>query len=94
MYAWGLTEVCYPDYPEGRKSHKRRVMLHFDNAPIDNTEEVQGHLTNMGFTRIEHPLYCPDLVPRDFFLFGAMKKNFSRQRFESFEELFWLSRHF
>jgi hypothetical protein len=28
-----LTEVCYP---KGRKSHKRRVMLHFDNAPIDD----------------------------------------------------------
>jgi hypothetical protein len=26
-----LTKFCYP---EGRKSHKRRVMLHFDNVPI------------------------------------------------------------
>jgi hypothetical protein len=44
-----LTEVCYP---EGRESHKRRVMLQFDNTPIHPTEEVQGHLTDLRFTRM------------------------------------------
>jgi hypothetical protein len=52
-----LTEVCCP---EGRKSHKRRVVLHFDNAPIHNTDEIQGHLMNLGFTKMEHPPYSPD----------------------------------
>jgi hypothetical protein len=62
-------------------------MLHFDNAPIHNTEEVQGHLTNLGFARMEHPPYSPDLALCDFFLFGAMRENLSGQRFESVEEL-------
>jgi hypothetical protein len=80
-----LTEV---GYPESRKSHKRRVMRHFDKAPIHSTEEVQGHLTNLGFTKTEHPPYNLDLTPCDFFLFGAMKETFSGQRLESVEELF------
>jgi histone-lysine N-methyltransferase SETMAR len=63
-------------------------MLHFDNAPIHSTEEVQGHLTNLGFTRMEHPPHSPDLTPCDFFLFGAMKQNVLGQRFKSVEELF------
>jgi hypothetical protein len=79
-----LTEVCYS---QGRKSHIRRVTLHFDNAPIHNTEEVQGHLTNLGFTRMEHPFDSPDLAPCDFFRFGTMKENFSGQHFECVEEL-------
>jgi histone-lysine N-methyltransferase SETMAR len=63
-------------------------MLHFDNAPIHSTEEVQGHLTNLGFTRMEHPPYSPDLAPSDFVLFSAMKENLLGQRFESVEEFF------
>jgi transposase len=87
-----LTEVCWP---EGRKSHERRVMVHFDNAPIHNSEEVQEHLTNLGFKRMEDPTYSPDLAPYDFYLFGAVKENFSTQRFESVDELCFslLSRH-
>jgi hypothetical protein len=81
-----LTEVCYS---EGRKSHERRVMVHFGNAPIHNTEEVQNYLTNLGFKRMEHPPSSPDLAPCDFYLFGAMKENFSGQRFESVDELFF-----
>jgi hypothetical protein len=50
--------------------------------------EVEGHLTNLGFTRMEHPPYSPDLASCDFFLFGAMKEKLSGQRFEGVERLF------
>jgi hypothetical protein len=79
-----LAEVCYP---ESWKSHKRRVMPHFDNGPILMVEEVQEYLTNLGFTRMEHLSFSPNLAPCAFFMFGAMKENFSGQPFESFEEL-------
>jgi histone-lysine N-methyltransferase SETMAR len=62
--------------------------VHFDNAPIHNTEAVQECLTDCGFRRMNHPAYSPDLPPCDFFLFGAMKENFSGMRFASAEELF------
>jgi histone-lysine N-methyltransferase SETMAR len=87
-----LAGVCYP---EGRKSHERRVVVHFDNVPIHNTEAVQECLTDCGlriadcgFRRVNHPAYSPDLAPCDFFLFGAMKENFSGIRFASVDELF------
>jgi histone-lysine N-methyltransferase SETMAR len=80
-----LIEVCNP---RGRIPHERRVMLHFDNAPIHKTKDVQDHLANFEFGRMEHPPDSPDLAPCDFFLFGAMKENFSGQHFESVEELF------
>jgi histone-lysine N-methyltransferase SETMAR len=60
-------------------------MLYFANAPIHNSEEVEGLLTNFGFTRIEHPPYSRDLAPCDFLLFGAIKENFSGQRLENVE---------
>jgi histone-lysine N-methyltransferase SETMAR len=81
-----LTKVCDP---EDRKSYERRVMIHFDNAPIHNIEEIQEHLTNLGFKRMEYPSYSPDLPPCDFYLYGAMKENFAGQCFESVDELFF-----
>jgi hypothetical protein len=79
-----LMEVCYP---EGRKFHEKTVMVHFNNAPIHNTEEVQEHLTNLEFKRMKHQPYSPDLASGDFYLFGTMKNNFSRQRLESADKL-------
>jgi hypothetical protein len=38
---------------------------------------------------MEHPPYSPDLSPGDFYLFGAMKENFSGQHFDSVDELFF-----
>jgi hypothetical protein len=32
-----LAEICYP---QGSRTRERRVMLHFDNAPVYNTEGV------------------------------------------------------
>jgi hypothetical protein len=64
-------------------------MVHFDNARIRSTEEVQEHLINLGSKRMEHPLYSLDLPPCDFYLFSAMKENLSGQRFESVDELFF-----
>jgi hypothetical protein len=64
-------------------------MVHFDNSSIHNTEEIQEHSTNLGLKRMEHPPSSPDLAPRDFYLFAAMRKNFSGERFESVDEFFF-----
>jgi hypothetical protein len=44
-------------------------MLHFDSAPVHNTEAIQESLANFGFRRMENPPYNPDLAPCAFFLF-------------------------
>jgi hypothetical protein len=80
-----LTEVCYT---EGSKPHERTDGVHFDNAAIHNAEVVQEHLANLGFTRIEHPPYSPDLAPYDFLLFGTMIEKFSGQPYECVGEAF------
>jgi hypothetical protein len=59
-----LAEICYP---QGRVTDEKRVVLHFDNVPVRNTEGVQESLANFGFRRMEHPPYSPDSAPRDFF---------------------------
>jgi hypothetical protein len=41
-----LTEFCGP---HGKGTHERRVMLHFDNASVGNTEGLQESLTIFGF---------------------------------------------
>jgi transposase len=81
-----LTEFCDP---KGSKPHERRVVVHFGNATIHNVEVVEEHLADLGFTRMERPPYSPDPAPCSFFLFGAMKRNISAQRFKSVEELFF-----
>jgi hypothetical protein len=61
------------NYPQGRRTHERRVMPRFDNAPVYNTEGVQESLANFGFRRMEHSPSGPGLAPCDFCLFSAMK---------------------
>jgi histone-lysine N-methyltransferase SETMAR len=80
-----LVETCSPD---GSTIHERKVMPHFDNGPMHNAEGVQEHLTGLGFQRSEHPPYSLDLAPCDFFLFGAMKGNIWRPRFDSLDGIF------
>jgi histone-lysine N-methyltransferase SETMAR len=78
-----LSEICHP---QGRVTRERRVMLHFDNAPVHNTEGVRENLASFGFRGMEHPPYSPDLAPCDFFLFGAMKQWFAGQHFTAIDD--------
>jgi hypothetical protein len=47
-----LIEICYP---QGGETHQRTILLHFDNAPVHNSEGVQESLANFGFRRMDHP---------------------------------------
>jgi histone-lysine N-methyltransferase SETMAR len=75
-------------YPNRRQPHARQATLHFDNAPIHNTKLVSGSLDLLGFKRLDHPPYSPDLAPCDFFLFGYVKERLNGCSFESADELF------
>jgi hypothetical protein len=73
----------------GQQFHERRVLVHFDNVPIHNTESVQEYLANVRRRgrRIEHPPYDPDLAPPDFFLFETIKTYLSKYHFDSSVDL-------
>ena len=43
------------------------------NTPELIGQRVTDYLTKMGIKTIPHPLYCPDLVSRDFWLFPKLR---------------------
>jgi hypothetical protein len=74
-------------YPQGKGARERRVMLHFDNAPVHNTEGVRENVANLEFRRMARPSYSSVLTSRDFFVFDAMKQAFTRQHFATIDDL-------
>jgi histone-lysine N-methyltransferase SETMAR len=75
-------------YPNGLQAPGSQVTLHFDNAPIHNTKLVSDSLEFLGFNRLDHPPYSPDLAPCDFFLFGYVKEKLIGSAFDSPDDLF------
>jgi histone-lysine N-methyltransferase SETMAR len=71
-----------------RSGEREQVLtLHFDNAPIHNSAEVEGYLEDRGLSRMPHPAYSPDLAPCDFYLFGYLKGALAGQSFQTLEDL-------
>nr|XP_034307818.1 histone-lysine N-methyltransferase SETMAR-like [Crassostrea gigas] len=58
-----------------------------DNAPSHTAEQTKLELDLLGFSRISHPPYSPDLAPMDFALFPYLKAELRGQRFSDLEEL-------
>jgi histone-lysine N-methyltransferase SETMAR len=73
-----LAGICYP---EGKGTREKRVMLHFDNGPVPNTEAVRENLASFGFRRMVHPPYSPDLAPCDFSLLQCNETGVRRATF-------------
>ncbi|GFX68762.1 histone-lysine N-methyltransferase SETMAR [Trichonephila clavipes] len=51
------------------------VLLMDDNARTYSATVTQNHIETFGWERLDHPPYSLDLVPSDFHLFPALKKN-------------------
>lgn len=63
------------------------VIYHQDNAPSHTAHTSQLELDLIGFDRLSHPPYSPDLAPLDFAYFPKLKEHLRGQRFENFDEL-------
>lgn len=57
--------------------------IHMDNAPTHNAGYTLTLLHMLGWTRIPHPPYSPDLTPCDFWLFSRVKKEIQGVHFGS-----------
>lgn len=57
-----------------------------DNAPAHNASYTLTLLRILGWTRVPHPPYSPDLAPSDFWLF-RVKKEIRGVRFRTTAEL-------
>jgi hypothetical protein len=63
-----LKDILKPkesDYP---------IWLHYDNCPAHRAKTTTAHLAQLGFHRMPHPAYSPDLAPCDFYLFSTVKR--------------------
>jgi hypothetical protein len=79
-----MTRLCYP---YGRRPRERRVMLHFDNAPMHCTDTIRDRMATAELERMEYSPSSPDLAPRDFFLFGHIKGKLVGKQYETPEDL-------
>lgn len=68
-------------------ANKKNIIYHQDNAPSHTAEQTKLELDLLGFSRISHPPYSPDLAPMDFALFPYLKAKLRGQRFSGLEEL-------
>jgi histone-lysine N-methyltransferase SETMAR len=62
-------------------------ILHMDNASAHTSAKTELEVAVMGFGRVAHPPYSPDLAPFDFAIFPAIKSHLKGRRFESLQEL-------
>lgn len=63
------------------------IIWHHDNAPAHTADYTQLEIDVLGFQRLDHPPYSPDLAPLDFAYFPQLKEQLRGRRFESAEDL-------
>ena len=64
-----------------------RLILHMDNAKPHNAKKTMEKIKELGFNRLKHPPYSPDISPCDFFLFGYVKSQLRNYDVKSSYEL-------
>ena len=64
-----------------------QFVLHHDNAPGHTAASTQLEIDVLGFQRLPHAPYSPDLAPMDFRVFPVLKDQLRGVHFECGEEL-------
>jgi histone-lysine N-methyltransferase SETMAR len=62
-------------------------ILHHDIAPGHDALRVGEFLAKKSITKMDHPLYSPDLAPCDFWLFPKLKTALTGQRFADIPDI-------
>jgi hypothetical protein len=68
------------------KFSKWALFLH-DNAPTHRAPATQKKPTYLSFQCFDHPTYCPDLAPLDYYMFYGLKKQLKVRHFSSDTEV-------
>jgi hypothetical protein len=82
-----IDEMARLCYPQRRWPRERRVMSHFDNAPIHCTGTVQDRMAVAELEQMEYSPYNSDMASCDFFLFGYVKGKLVGKQYETPEDL-------
>jgi hypothetical protein len=73
-----------------RKRHKLwpdKWILHHDNAPAHDALRVCELLAKKFITKMNRPLYSPDIAPCDIWLFPKLKNATKGQRFDDVPDI-------
>lgn len=73
------------EWDKKKRSHfaKRKVLFYQDNASAHSCAIVTAKLFELHFEILPHPLYLPDMVSSDYYLFPNIKKWLDEKRFSS-----------
>ncbi|MEW8548771.1 MAG: hypothetical protein AB2693_35170 [Candidatus Thiodiazotropha sp.] len=63
------------------------IIYHHDNAPPHTAASTDLEIALLGFRRIAHPPYSPDLAPLDFAYFPALKEDLRGRKFVDADDL-------
>ena len=63
------------------------VIFHQDNALCYTSHNTLLELDLIGFQRLQHAPYSPDLAPLDFAVFPYLKSQLRGRKFENLQEL-------
>ena len=70
-----MTENANVEIAKYTKHHK---LLHIDNARPHTAKATLAKIKALGWEKLEHPPYSPDISPCDFFLFGYLKNELKK----------------
>lgn len=70
----------------GRRRHSQVVFLD-DNARPHCSKRTNSKIQELGWDRVDHPPYSPDLAPSDFRLFRSLQHFLKGKNFDSFEQM-------
>ncbi|XP_060555546.1 histone-lysine N-methyltransferase SETMAR-like [Ruditapes philippinarum] len=63
------------------------LIFHQDNAPAHRADETLLTIDFLGYERLRHPPYSPDLAPLDFCVFPRLKADLRGRRFDTEDEI-------
>jgi len=69
------------------RRRRRNVVLLQDNARPHVARLTQAKLTELGWERLDHPPYSPDLSPSDFHLFRSLEHWLNKKKFRDINHL-------
>jgi hypothetical protein len=85
-------DVGFPDLLANVRARSRRrtlkgILVHLDNGLPHNSTKSNECLTEFHARTVSHPVYSPDRVPNDFFLFGTVEVELQHSEIHSRADL-------
>jgi hypothetical protein len=74
-------------FAERRTWYTPRLTVHLDNSRIHFAKVMEQFFIENQLMHVPHPLYSPDSVPSDFWIFGRIKTGLAGSNFAEPEEL-------